>query len=98
MKYTVTHKENPEEYRRQQCKNYRASDPIRYLYNQAKYRAKKQGKEFSIERDDLVIPELCPILGIPMFFSEGYRTGNSLSIDRVDNSVSCLVLVQVTYT
>jgi len=76
----------PRKYKNQ-SKNYRATDPVRYLYNQAKYRAKKQGLEFSIEREDLEIPTHCPVFGIPLFFTEGRRSNNSFSLDRKDNKL-----------
>lgn len=86
MKYEVDYKENPKEYRRLQSKSMRSRDPIRYLLNQVRYRAKKTGKEFDLTKEELYVPEFCPILGIPLFFTEGKRTDNSYSIDRIDNS------------
>lgn len=38
------------------------------LYN-AKYRAKKSGQPFNLSLEDIVVPELCPILDIK--FSDG---------------------------
>lgn len=67
-------------------REFRAQYPIRYLFNQAKYRAKIKGIEFSIELEDLIIPEKCPIMNIPLFFTKGERTVNSISLDRKDNS------------
>ena len=34
----------------------------------------------------MVIPEICPVFNIPLFFTPGKRTYNSFSIDRRDNS------------
>lgn len=64
----------------------RERSPVRYLFNQARYRAKIRGIEFSIEFEDLKVPETCPIMDIPLFFSPGKRTDNSYSLDRKDNS------------
>lgn len=66
-------------------------DPVGYLLEKAKVRAAASGVEFSLTRDDLIIPDTCPILGIPLFFKEysaekGSRNPNSPSIDRVDPS------------
>lgn len=87
MKYGVSHKDDLKTYRREQSQVRRASDPVRYLINQARYRAKKLGQEFTIIKEDLNIPEYCPIFGISLFFSGGKRTKNSFSLDRVDNSI-----------
>lgn len=86
MKYGVSPQEDYDEYKRRQNRSQRARDPVRYLYNQAKYRAKKRDVEFDIELEDLEVPSHCPVFGIPLFFSEGKRTNNSYSIDRWDNS------------
>lgn len=77
---------NEKEYRRIQSLERRAKDPIRYLLNQCRYRARKAGEEFSITKEELEVPNICPIFGIPLFFTPGKRTPNSYSLDRVDNS------------
>lgn len=38
---------------------------------------------FNLTPEDIVFPETCPILGIPLIFSEGGRTNNTPSIDRI---------------
>lgn len=55
-------------------------------YWQAKKRAKENGFEFSITPDDIVIPEICPLLQIPIFRNVGVLGGNSPSLDRIDSS------------
>ncbi len=86
MKYDIRHKDNPAEYCRRQSLERRRKDPVGYLLRQAKYRAKMLGKEFSVSKEDLEIPEFCPIMGIPLFLTEGRRGPNSYSVDRKDNS------------
>lgn len=86
MKYHIQHKENPKEYRRRQSASLRERHPIKYLFAQAKHRAKKRGLPFTITLEELDIPTHCPVFGIPLFFSEGRRTANSYSIDRWDNT------------
>lgn len=86
MKYSVRHKDQPTEYKRLQSAERRRKDPVRYLLNQARYRAKKRGEEFSVSLEDLEIPETCPVFGIPLFFTPGGRSKNSFSLDRIDNS------------
>jgi predicted nucleic acid-binding Zn-ribbon protein len=58
------------------------------MHQRAKQRCKKTGKEFDLEVSDIVIPNVCPILGIKLNMNSG-RSGayrNSPSLDRIDNS------------
>lgn len=66
---------------------YRIRHPKRYMFLGAKYRAKRDNLEFNITEEDIEIPEVCPILGIPleMKFGEG-KTNSSPSLDRIDNN------------
>lgn len=64
-------------------------DPIGYLLEKTKARAKANGVDFTLTRDDVTIPEMCPILDIPLFFADGSnkdKNPNSPSIDRLDPS------------
>lgn len=58
------------------------------MHQRAKMRCKNSGREFSIGVDDIIIPDICPILGIKISMNSGksgaYR--NSPSLDRKDNS------------
>jgi hypothetical protein len=65
--------------------NYRLQ---RKVYSASKNRANKSGIEFSIDIDDVVLPNLCPILGVPLDFSlsMGRRKRYGSSLDRIDNS------------
>lgn len=56
------------------------------LYMSLKYRAKQRNLEFDLELSDLVWPEFCPVLGIPIFHCEGKAIPNSPSVDRYDNT------------
>lgn len=55
------------------------------LLGAAKQRAHKGGIEFSLREEDIVIPENCPFLNIPLtnLFGEG-RVFSNASIDRID--------------
>lgn len=54
----------------------------------AKSRAKKKGLEFSLTKDDIEIPETCPIFGIPIKRNDGSGFhNNSPSLDRIDNNL-----------
>lgn len=61
-------------------------NPIHQIYLRLKSRAAKKGLEFNLEESDITIPETCPFLDIPLFFTKGKQSKNSPSIDRIDNS------------
>lgn len=86
MKYGVKYSLEPKEYRKRQSQVRRNKEPLRLLFNQAKYRAKKKNIEFSIKFEDLNIPEYCPVFGFKLQTMGGKRTETSYSIDRLDNS------------
>lgn len=66
-------------------KRWKLKDPVKSLLVGVKGNAKKRGIEFALHSGDVVIPDNCPILGIPLFFSQS-RTDNTPSIDRIDNT------------
>jgi hypothetical protein len=47
-------------------------------------RAKAQGIEFTLSLEDVVVPELCPVLGIPLVIATGCAKDGSPSLDRID--------------
>lgn len=62
----------------------RRRNPEWYLWDKARRRAAKQGMEFDIELEDVVIPTYCPVLGFLLKpLSGDPRT--SPSLDRVNN-------------
>ena len=85
-KYAQEHKEQLLDY----YQAYRARWPERVLYRAAKSRAKKRQLEFTLKYEDIVIPEICPVLGIPIviYAGRGKQGGkmDSPSIDRIDNT------------
>jgi hypothetical protein len=57
------------------------------MLHHATYRAKKLGLDFNITREDIIVPDICPLLDIPIFISPtGKPCANSPTLDRVDNS------------
>ena len=54
------------------------------MLSAAKKRAKEKSIEFSLTREDLTVPEFCPILGIRIEANERRWQDSSPSIDRVD--------------
>lgn len=58
------------------------------MHQRAKQRCKETGREFTIEVSDIVIPDICPVLGIKLNMNSG-RSGayrNSPSLDRINNN------------
>jgi len=53
------------------------------LCTRAKKRAKQLNLPFNIEKEDIVIPENCPVLGIKLEYSDNGVSDNSPSIDRI---------------
>jgi hypothetical protein len=62
---------------------YQAND---ILYMNAKARAKRSSIPFEIEKNDVIIPDVCPILGIKLFRESKQKWYNAPSIDRIDNT------------
>ena len=62
------------------------------MWGAAKHRAKKQGLPFNIKPQDIKIPEVCPLLGIPIVQRKGSGTNHgSPSLDRVIPSLGYVV-------
>lgn len=55
------------------------------LYQLARHRALKKGIQFNIEISDIIIPEICPILGLPIKKAIDGNRDLSPSLDRIDN-------------
>lgn len=68
-------------------RNVHRRNPQKELYRAAKARSKRKEIEFSIELDDIIIPEFCPILLIPLKVGDGKIQDSSPSLDRIDNSL-----------
>jgi hypothetical protein len=52
----------------------------------AKQRAKERHMEFNLTIDDIIIPEICPVLGIPIYRDLNKLNDNSPTLDRIDNT------------
>lgn len=55
-------------------------DPQYYLYSNTRNRCRKEDIPFNLEKEDIIIPDLCPILEVPLV----PRTRYAASIDRID--------------
>lgn len=58
------------------------------MLSRAKCRAKAKGRDITITIDDIIIPKLCPILGVPLVIHSGHPGGfpDSPALDRFDSS------------
>jgi hypothetical protein len=78
--------EERKEVRRMQARKSQSNRPKEIMISHAKSRATKKGLDFNITIDDIEIPKVCPVLGIPLVKGNGKRNDNSPSLDRIDNS------------
>lgn len=70
--------------RRYQANN-RSKDPIKVKLWALKSNAKRRLIPFDLVPEDIVIPEVCPYIGIKLSLS-GVKSDNTYSIDRIDNT------------
>lgn len=60
--------------------------PAKRAFYSCKNRAKRTNIEFNITIEDIVIPEMCPILEIPFIKGTKNNYKYTYSLDRIDNS------------
>lgn len=60
-------------------------DPRRQMIVNSKRRATEKGIDFNISVDDIIVPVICPVLGLPLVVNER-QSHNSPSLDRIDGS------------
>ncbi len=65
--------------------NYAGNNYIKRLYQVTKKRAIKNNIPFTIKMSELIVPEVCPVFGIPLFRRKGSMCNNSPSIDKIIN-------------
>ena len=73
-------------YRCQYLRDWKSNNREKNLFQQARYRAKTKNISFDIEVSDIIIPETCPILGLPLKKSIDGNRDLSPSLDRIDNA------------
>jgi hypothetical protein len=61
-------------------------DAARLLYKNIKSRCKRIGREFSIELEDIIIPEKCPVFGFDLKREDRQTWMCAPSVDRIDSS------------
>ncbi|MAO21760.1 MAG: hypothetical protein CMJ25_13510 [Phycisphaerae bacterium] len=57
--------------------------PENLMLKSAKKRATAKGLPFDLDVSDIVIPEQCPVLAIPLFKGKGVACDNSPALDRI---------------
>lgn len=67
-------------------KRYKAMTWQKRHLTQIRCRANKRGLAFDLEESDLIYPNFCPVLGIPLNPAMGFGNPNSPSVDRIDNT------------
>lgn len=65
-------------------KKIRRSNTVKSLMESSKSRAKANGIPFNLEESDIIVPDKCPILGIPLIKNSGVHSANSPSLDKID--------------
>lgn len=58
----------------------------KYLWAASKQRAKKHNLLFTIQPEDIIVPNNCPYLQIPLIISTTGRQHSSPSLDRIDST------------
>lgn len=69
------------------AKEYRAKNREKRLLVSAKYRAVKTGVAFNLTLEDVVIPEICPVLGIDLIAGVEKWAPSSPSLDRINHAL-----------
>jgi len=73
------------EYKNNWRKSWRIRNPKREMLQRARDHAKRRDVPFNLELEDLVIPVVCPALGIPLMKAVGgHQSDNSPSVDRFE--------------
>ena len=83
--YRIKHKEYLTEYNKIYQREYFKKNPDKYLFWSVKGRANRAGLPFDLKFGDIIIPDICPILGIKLQRNIGKlsRSQNSPSVDRI---------------
>jgi len=63
-------------------REWRKQNRLRNLYTSIKSKCNFYEIAFNLSQEDLIIPEFCPVLGIPVYWSDK-RSDNTPSVDRL---------------
>jgi hypothetical protein len=78
------YKLHPDEYKNKRLRD--NSNVEKRIFYRVKSRALKNNIPFDLDLEDIVVPEVCPVLGIPLFTApgQGHNQINSPSVDRIN--------------
>jgi len=80
------YKANPDYYL-ETTRKQRVQNPKRSIFASLKSKAKTRNLEFTLDIDDIIIPERCPVFNVPLIYNIGKgQSPYSISIDRIDNT------------
>lgn len=74
------------EYAARKMRESRRTKPEMHMLIRARVRAAEKGLPFELTRDDIAIPDRCPVLGIPIGLQPGTPGDASAELDRIDNA------------
>jgi hypothetical protein len=73
------------------CRNDRRAwdinNPEKSMLQRARHRARLNGLGFDLDIADIIIPEYCPVLGIPLIKGITKANDNSPTLDRINNNL-----------
>lgn len=75
--------QNNKERDRIASRNWRLAHTVRILWIGARRRAWQNDLAFDIAETDILIPKVCPVLGIPLVVGKGHAHDGSPSLDRI---------------
>lgn len=81
-KYRSTHKEQWA----LKSRNWSLNNPEMQMLVSARSRARRSGMECTITKNDIHIPELCPVLGLKLQKGKVRHSDSSPSLDRIDTT------------
>lgn len=85
--YRAKHQDRYRAHARNSKAKVRIERPVLALWRACKRRSQLKSWPFDLTVEDLgTIPEVCPVLGIPIITSRSRADGNSPSLDRIDNN------------
>lgn len=77
--YYKNNKEHVKKLRKERYRN----NIEKILFRSARERARKKNIDFNIDITDIVIPDKCPVLGMPFTVGNNRPVGNSPTVDRI---------------
>lgn len=70
----------------QSLKRSRVERPDRHIFFRLRVKCKRENIPFDLNMEDIIIPNLCPLLNIPLNIHENGSSFDTPSVDRIDPS------------